>query len=141
MPYLTSSSLETVFSSPHRDPERSPSRPSRPSSHRSDSRELPWMPSGRLRRRRRSCRPSRSRPADQWPASPRPAWPSASAAPPPPWGRSKRLPEHGDKNHKIYHEQLDHFVLEVDWVRLTWSLSVPLFARFCLGWWEFGRNG
>ena len=24
------------------------------------------------------------------------------------------------------------------WVGLTWILTVPLFARFCLGWWEFG---
>ena len=31
--------------------------------------------------------------------------------------------------------------LVVDWVGLTWILSVPLSARFCLGWWEFGRSG
>ena len=26
-------------------------------------------------------------------------------------------------------------------VGLTWILTVPLSARFCLGWWEFGRRG
>ena len=28
----------------------------------------------------------------------------------------------------------------VDWVGLTWILSVPLSAQFCLGGWEFGRS-
>ena len=27
------------------------------------------------------------------------------------------------------------------WVGLTWILTVPLSARFCLGWWKFGRSG
>ena len=27
------------------------------------------------------------------------------------------------------------------WVWMTLILSVPLAARFCLGWWEFGRSG
>ena len=29
----------------------------------------------------------------------------------------------------------------VDWVLLTWISSVPLSARLCLGWWDFGRSG
>ena len=27
------------------------------------------------------------------------------------------------------------------WVGLTWVLTVPQSARFCLDWWEFGRSG
>ena len=29
--------------------------------------------------------------------------------------------------------------LLVDWVMLTWVLSAPLSARFCLGWWELAE--
>ena len=31
--------------------------------------------------------------------------------------------------------------LLVDWIGLTWCLSVLLSAQVCLGWWEFGRSG